>query len=72
MCELGKGIRNGSLHGVLYADSTQASKDLQEMLESVGAKYELADAATESLQEPILVVDGSFFDAESLREILKV
>jgi hypothetical protein len=71
MCRLGKGLKSGKLPGVLYADGTAASKKMQRMLDSAGAKYELADAKKEAMPGPVLVVNGSFLDINGVKEALK-
>jgi hypothetical protein len=70
MCKLGKALKTGKYPGILYADQTQASQEMQRILDEAGAKYELADAGKEALPGPVLVVNGSFLGISALKAIL--
>ncbi len=70
MCKVGEGLRSGQLPAVLYADGTAASKQIEDMLEKADVAYDIEDAAQAALREPVLVVDGTFLNAERVREVL--
>ena len=71
MRKLAEGLKSGDLPGVLYSDESPSSRRMQKLLDSVGAKYEIADAKTESMSRPVLVVNGSFLDAKALKEVFR-
>ena len=71
MRKLAEGLKSGNLPGVLYSDQSPATRKMQKLLDSVGAKYEIADAKTESMSRPVLVVNGSFLDAKALKEVFR-
>ncbi len=72
MCSLGEGLRAGQMPAVLYADGTEASKQIEDMLEAAQVAYDIEDATKASLSEPVLVVDGTFLNAERVREVLSL
>ena len=63
-------MKSGKYPGVLYTDKTLASKEMQDLLDSAGAKYTVADARKEALPGPVFIVKGSFLDVRSLKEVL--
>jgi hypothetical protein len=71
MCKLAQGLKSGALPGVLYSDQSPASRKMQKLLDSVGAKYEIADAKRESMSQPVFVVNGSFLDLNAVEEVLR-
>lgn len=70
MDKVGRGLRSGRYPAVLYANNTDESKNMQKLLDSTNAIYELADAEREGLPGPRVVVNGCFLDYNSLVEIL--
>ena len=72
MCRVGEGLRSGSLPSVLFIDNTSSSFEMRAILDSAGAKYQVADAAAEGLSEPLLVVEGAFLDLASVKELLSL
>lgn len=71
MCKLSEAICSGAAPALLYADDSASTVEMRTLLKSVGAKFEEEDARAEHLQEPVLVVGGSFLDVKSVREILR-
>ena len=71
MCRIGDELRSGKLPAVLYADDSTDTTEMRTLLKDAGAQFEEEDAKTEALAEPILVVDGGFFNLSAVREILQ-
>jgi hypothetical protein len=71
MRKVAERLKSGNLPGVLYSDDSPASRKMQKLLDSVGAKYEIADAKRESMSRPVLVVNGSFLDVNAVEEVFR-
>jgi hypothetical protein len=56
--------------GIFYYMETPQSKEMQRMLDSLDANYELARADKAGLPEPLYVFDGSFLSCQVLKEEL--
>ena len=71
MCQIGDGIKDRSLPSILYVDDTASSREMEDMLDAVGARYETADAGREGFPSPVLVVDGSFLGIQEVKGMLQ-
>ena len=72
MCKLGDGLRSKQFPTVLYTDYSRQGKDMQQMLDSAGIPYELADARKENMSGPVLVANGAFLAFKDVQEILSL
>jgi len=72
MCKLGDGLRSKQFPTVLYTDYSRQGKDMQQMLDSAGIPYELADARKEKMSSPVLVANGAFLAFKDVQEILSL
>ena len=72
MCKIGERIRSGKFPAILYSDGTELGKSMQEWLEDAGANYTISDATVESMEKPVLVVDGAFLSFADVKEVLEI
>jgi glutaredoxin len=72
MCKLGDGLRSKQFPTVLYTDNSRQGKDMQQMLDSAGIPYEIADARKEKMSSPVLVANGAFLGFKDVKEILSL
>jgi len=72
MCKLGDGLRSKQFPTVLYTDNSRQGKHMQQMLDSAGIPYELADARKEKMSSPVLVANGAFLGFQDVKDILSI
>ena len=72
MCKIGERIRSGEFPAILYSDGTELSKSMQNWLEDAGVNYAVLDATVESMDGPVLIVDGTFLSFDDLKGVLGI
>lgn len=72
MCKLGDGLRSKQFPTVLYTDQSPQGKNMQQLLDSAGIPYDLADARKENMSGPVLVANGAFLGFQDVKDILSI
>lgn len=72
MCRIGDGLKSGKFPAILYSNETEQSIEIQNMLDSVGANYTTSDASAESMEKPVLLVDGVFLGCDDVKHVLEI
>ena len=72
MCGIGVGLRSGKIAAILYSDGTAVSKLMQDWLDAAGANYAVQDSSVESLDGPVLVVNGIFLGPDDVKDVLGI